>query len=137
MTRRYVRDKLGRFASKGGTIKSQQAAGTRVAGQYSQALKKNDGDWELQKPKFSVRAVGPTRSPGRVSGRISNAYRGHVGDLRDDLRNAISAAEVSAARKVAKDITSGKRRAPKSDRAAENRIRRQTRREVSWKRITG
>jgi hypothetical protein len=136
MTRRYVRDKLGRFASKGGTIKSQQAAGTRVAGQYSQALKKN-GDWELQKPKFSVRAVGPTRSPQRVSGRISNVYRGHVGDLRTDLRNAISAAEVSATRKVAKDIASGKRRAPKSDRAAENRIRRQTRREVSWKRITG
>ena len=84
--RRYYRDKLGRFASKGGVVKSPIAAQTRVAGKYQQAIKANDGDWEVKNLKLPVRAVAPTRSPRRVSGRIANLYRGDVAGLRQDMR---------------------------------------------------
>ena len=85
--RRYYRDKLGRFASHTGAIKSPIAAQTMVAGKYQQAIAANDGDWEVRsRLVLPVRAVAPTKSPRRVTARIINTYRGGVGDLRADMR---------------------------------------------------
>jgi len=102
MARAYKRDKLGRFASKGGVVKSLVAAQTKVAGKYQQAIKANDGDWEVRgRLVLPVRAVAPTRSPRRVTARIINTYRGNVGDLRADMRQMYE---------MAKDTGQGRRR---------------------------
>ena len=92
MARRYIRDSKGRFARTSGSgssrIKSQFAANTRLAGAYQQAIKKNDGDWELtrgQKAQLPVRGVAPTRSRMRTASRMSNLYRGDVKGLQQDL----------------------------------------------------
>ena len=128
----YVRDKRGRFASTGSSkLGSPIAAQTKLAGKYEQAIKKNDGDWELNKPNLPVRAVMPTANQRRTSGRMSNTYRGDVKGLRQDMRLEYEAAKATSLNKVARAIRAGKVKEDQAGRALQRELRKQ----MKWGRL--
>jgi len=133
MARRYVRDSKGRFASTGSNrVYSQRAANTRLAGKYGQAIKKNDGDWELIKPNLPVKGVAPTKSTRRTSARMSNLYRGDIKGLRDDLELLVQGSQDKAMAKLTRDIKTGKSRMPKDERQARLMLQRRLRKSAKW-----
>ena len=134
MARRYIRDSRGRFARTGSSrIKSPIAAQTKLAGKYEQAIKKNDGDWELMKPNLPVRGVAPTRSTRRTSARMSNTYRGDVRGLRQDMRNEYESARATSLNKLARDISRGRAKNPGNNEAkAARMLQSRLRKELKW-----
>ena len=137
MARRYIRDSRGRFAPTGSSrIRSPIAAQTRLAGKYEQAIKKNDGDWELTKPNLPVRGVAPTKNTRRTSGRLSNMYTGNVRDLRADMRNMYEDAKVSSLNRLARDIRAGRAKNPGNNEAkAARMLQARLRREMKWSKL--
>jgi len=81
MSRRYVRDSRGRFASTGsGRIYSAAAADTRTAGM----IQRGNHQATFRAQRASSRR---TDSPKAAAGQIARAYRGDMTGLRQDLRN--------------------------------------------------
>ena len=82
MARRYIRDKLGRFASKRGKIKSVRAHDTKVAGRLERLSK---GSRKLiPTPRLPMGNSGMTKT--QLTRRVQRMYKGDPKGLKSDIR---------------------------------------------------
>ena len=82
MARRYIRDKLGRFAPKGGRIKSVRAHDTKVAGKMARIPK---GSRKLMPtPRLRVGNSGMTKA--QLTRRIQRMDKSDPQGLKSDIR---------------------------------------------------